>query len=81
MSEQGLKILFERKLFLGLKSINLSFYKLCVTSKKHRLKFSRFLARCKCILDLVYYDVWESPDISIGGTKYMVIFIDDYFRR
>ncbi|KAH9670424.1 hypothetical protein KPL70_016984 [Citrus sinensis] len=43
MSEQGLKILSERKLLPGLKS--------------------------------------ESPDISMGGAKYMVTFIDDYSRR
>ncbi|KAH9742745.1 hypothetical protein KPL70_003057 [Citrus sinensis] len=43
MSEQGLKILSERKLLPVLKS--------------------------------------KSPDISIGGVKYMVIFIDDYSRR
>ena len=79
--EQGLKILFERKLLPGLKSANLPFCEHCVMSKQYRLKFSRFIARSKCILDLVHYDVWESPDISMGGAKYMVTFIDNYSRR
>ncbi|KAH9669265.1 hypothetical protein KPL70_021724 [Citrus sinensis] len=81
MSEQGLKILSERKLLPGLKSISLPFCEHCVTSKQHRLKFSRSIARSKCILDLIHSDVWESPDISMGGAKYMVTFIDDYSRR
>ena len=81
MSEQGLKILSERKLLPGLKSVSLPFCEHCVTSKQHRLKFSRSIARSKCILDLIHSDVWESPDISMGGAKYMVTFIDDYSRR
>ncbi|KAH9707030.1 Integrase catalytic domain-containing protein [Citrus sinensis] len=81
MSEQGLKILSERKLLPGLKSVSLPFCEHCVISKQHRLKFSRSIARSKCILDLIHSDVWESPDISMGGAKYMVTFIDDYSRR
>ncbi|KAH9671607.1 hypothetical protein KPL70_017434 [Citrus sinensis] len=81
ISEQGLKILSERKLLPGLKSVSLPFCEHCVTSKQHRLKFSRSIARSKCFLDLIHSDVWESPDISMGGAKYMVTFIDDYFRR
>ena len=77
MSEQGLKILSKRKLLLGLKSVSLPFCKHCVTNKQYRLKFSRSITRSKCILDLIHSDVWESPDISIGGAKYMVTFIND----
>ncbi|KAH9760757.1 Integrase catalytic domain-containing protein [Citrus sinensis] len=81
MSEQGLKILSERKLLPGLKSVSLPFCEHCVISKQNRLKFSRSIARSKCILDLIHSDIWESPDISMGGAKYMVTFIDDYSRR
>ncbi|KAH9704396.1 hypothetical protein KPL70_011449 [Citrus sinensis] len=42
---------------------------------------SESIARSICILDLIHSDVWESPDISMGGAKYMVTFIDDYSRR
>ena len=78
MSEQGLKILSERKLLPGLKLVSLPFCEHCVTSKQYRLKFSRSITRSKCILDLVHSDVWESPDIFMGGAKYMVTFIDNY---
>ena len=57
MSEQGLKILFKRKLFPGLKLVNLPFSKHCVTNKQRGLKFSRSNARSKCILDLVHSDI------------------------
>ena len=30
---------------------------------------------------MVHSDIWESPDISIGGAKYIVTFIDDYSKR
>ena len=75
------KILFGQKLLLGLKSVNLPFCEHCVTSKQHRLKFSRSVAISKCILELVHSDVWELLNISMGGAKYMVTFIDDYSRR
>ena len=81
MSEQGLKIISERKLLRELKSVSLPFCEHCVTSKHHRLKSNRFIVRNKCILDLVHSDVWESPDISMGGAKYMMTFIDDYSRK
>ena len=61
--------------------MNLLFCEYCVTSKHNRLKFSRSDAKSKCILILVYFDVWESLDMSLGGAKYMVTFIDDYFKR
>ena len=61
--------------------MNLLFYEHCVTNKQHRLKFSRSVTRSKCILDLAHSDICESPDISMGGAKYLVTFIDDYSRR
>ena len=81
MSEQGLKILSERKLLPRLKSVNLPFCKHCVTSKQYKLKFNRSIARSKCILSLVHSDVWELLDISMGGVKYIVSSINDYSRR
>ena len=81
MSERGLKVLAERNLLPGLKAVNLPFCEHCVTSKQHRLKFARVIARSKHILDLIHSDVWESPEISMGGAKYFVSFIDDYSRR
>ncbi|KAF2291302.1 hypothetical protein GH714_022364 [Hevea brasiliensis] len=60
MSERGLKILAERNLLPGLKSVSLPFCEKCVLSKQNRLKFNRSTARSKHILDLIHYDVWES---------------------
>ena len=81
MSECGLKILVERNLLHGLKSVNLPFCEHCVISKQHRLKFDRSTAKSKHILNLIHSDVWESPEFSLGGAKYFVSFIDDYSRR
>ena len=61
--------------------MNLPFCEHCVTSKQHRLKFSRSTTISKCILDLVHFDVWESPYMSMGGAKYLETFIDNYSRR
>lgn len=81
ISERGLKILSDRKLLPGLKSVNLPFCEHCVTSKQHRLAFGRSVARSKHILDLIHSDVWESSELSLGGARYLVSFIDDYSRR
>ena len=81
MSKCGLRILVEHNLILGLKSINLPFSEHCDTSKRHRLKFDRLTTHSKHILDLIHYDVWESLEMSLGGAKYFISFIDDYSRR
>jgi len=72
MSERGLKILVERNLIPGLKLVNLPFCEHCVTSKQHRLMFGRSTAQSKHILELIHFDVWESPEMSLGGAKYLV---------
>ena len=81
MLKQGLKILSDRMLLRGLKLVNLPFWEHCVTSKQHGLKFNRSTTRTKCIRDLIHSNVWKSLDISLGGTKYFVSFINDYSRR
>lgn len=81
MSERGLKVLVERDLLLGLKSVSLPFCEQCVIRKQHRLKFDRSTTKSKHILELIHSDVWESSQMSLGGPKYFVSFIDDYSRR
>jgi len=81
MLERGLKVLAEHNLLHGLKTVKLPFYEHCVISKHHRLKFARVTTRSKHILDLIHSDVWESPELSLGGARYFVSFIDDYSRR
>ncbi|XP_052200838.1 uncharacterized mitochondrial protein AtMg00300-like [Diospyros lotus] len=81
MSEQGMKILVEHSLLLSLTKVLLPFCEYCVTSKQHRLKFNTSNSRSKEILELVHSYVWQAPVPSLGGAKYFVSFIDDYFRR
>ncbi|XP_020258296.1 uncharacterized protein LOC109834676 [Asparagus officinalis] len=81
MSERGLKILSDQKLFLGLNSIALPFCEHCLTSKQHRLKFNTSSSRSDAIMKPVHSDVWQAQVTSLGGAKYFVSFIDDYSRR
>ncbi|GJZ26033.1 gag-pol polyprotein [Tanacetum coccineum] len=81
MSEQGMKILVERKLLLGLTKVSLPFCEHCVISKQHRLKFKTSNSRSVYVLELVHSDVWQAPVQSLRGAKYFVSFIDDYSRR
>ncbi|GJZ97609.1 retrovirus-related pol polyprotein from transposon TNT 1-94 [Tanacetum coccineum] len=81
MSEQGMKILVERKLIPGITKVSLPFCEYCVISKQHRLKFKASNSRSVSVLELVHSDVWQAPVQSLGGAKYFVSFIDDYSRR
>ncbi|GJZ97608.1 gag-pol polyprotein [Tanacetum coccineum] len=81
MSEQGMKILVERKLIPGITKVSLPFCEYCVISKQHRLKFKASNSRSVYVLELVHSDVWQAPIQSLGGAKYFVSFIDDYSRR
>ncbi|GJX70933.1 retrovirus-related pol polyprotein from transposon TNT 1-94 [Tanacetum coccineum] len=81
MSEQGMKILIERKLLPGLTKVSLPFCEHCVISKQHRLKFKTSNSRNVYVLELVHFDVWQAPVLSLGGATYFVSFIDDYSKR
>ncbi|GJU32733.1 retrovirus-related pol polyprotein from transposon TNT 1-94 [Tanacetum coccineum] len=69
MSEQGMKILVERKLLLGLTKVSLPFCEHCVINKQHRLKFNTSNSRSVYVLELVHSDVWQAPVLSLGGAK------------
>ncbi|GKG00590.1 gag-pol polyprotein, partial [Tanacetum coccineum] len=66
MSEQGMKILMERKLIPGLTKVSLPFCECCVISKQHRLKFKASNSRSVSVLELVHSDEWQAP---IQGIK------------
>ncbi|GJU28472.1 retrovirus-related pol polyprotein from transposon TNT 1-94 [Tanacetum coccineum] len=70
MSEQGMKILVERKLIPGLTKVSLPFCEYCVISKQHRLKFKTSNSRSVYVLELVHSDVWQAPVQSLGGSEY-----------
>ncbi|GJU14267.1 gag-pol polyprotein [Tanacetum coccineum] len=59
ISEQGKKILMERKLLLGHTKVSLPFCKHCVISKQHRLKFKQSNSRSASVLELVHSDMWQ----------------------
>ncbi|KAE8674537.1 hypothetical protein F3Y22_tig00111745pilonHSYRG00059 [Hibiscus syriacus] len=81
MSEQGMKVLVEKKLLTSLTKVSLPLCEHCITSKQHRLKFNTSNSRGKSVLELVHSNVWQAPVTSLGGAKYFVSFIDDYSRR
>jgi len=65
-----LKVFAECNLLHEIKTVNLPFCEHYVISKHHRLKFAIVTTRSKHILDLIHSDVWESPEISLGGARY-----------
>ncbi|KAJ4981494.1 hypothetical protein NE237_032331 [Protea cynaroides] len=69
MSMQGLKVLLDRGLLLGLKSVNLDFYEDCLSEKHHRAPFCRSVAKSQNILHLMHSDIWETPVESVGGSS------------
>nr|GEV53445.1 putative ribonuclease H-like domain-containing protein [Tanacetum cinerariifolium] len=56
MSEQGMKILVNRKLLPGLTKVSLPFCEYSVISKQHRLKFRASISRSVFVLELVHSD-------------------------
>ncbi|GKD21972.1 hypothetical protein Tco_1223675 [Tanacetum coccineum] len=60
MSEQGKKILMERKLLPGLTKVSLPFCEHCVISKQYRLKFKTSNYRSVYVLELVHSDVRQA---------------------
>jgi len=58
-----------------------SFCDSCSINKSHRLPFHKHGLTSSVPFDLIYTDVWgPSPQISIQGHKYYVIFIDHFTK-
>ncbi|KAE8733040.1 Detected protein of unknown function [Hibiscus syriacus] len=66
MSEQGMKVLVEKKLLPGLTKVSLPLCEHCITSKHHQLKFNTSNSRDKSVLELVHSDVWQAPVTKEG---------------
>ena len=72
MSEEGLKVLMNRKLLPNLKTLNLMFCKHCIYGKQCRQKFKVGSHVSKGVLDYIHSDLWAlSPTVSYGGAKYI----------
>ena len=66
---------------LGSVSIENFDYVSCQLGKQPALPFNSSESISTNIFDLIHSDVWEpSPVSSIGGSRYFVVFVDDYSR-
>ncbi|MBY3556030.1 DDE-type integrase/transposase/recombinase, partial [Modestobacter lapidis] len=81
--EKGLSTISTKKLVEGVPecSMGFGFCEHCLYGKQNRVKFKGEGDRATAILDLVHSDVCESPEESLGGSRYFVSFIDDYSRH
>jgi len=53
----------------------------CQTSKQPALSFNKSTSMSASPFDLVHSDIWgPTPTPTIGGSRYFVLFIDDYSR-
>ena len=53
----------------------------CQLGKQPVLSFNNSESISNSIFELIHSDVWEpSPVASIGGSRYFIVFIDDYSR-
>lgn len=52
----------------------------CLLEKSTRLPFQRSSSISSSPLELVQSDIWTSPYYSIKGSKYYIVFVDDYSR-
>ena len=59
MSDKGMKVLHSKKVFPGLKCVNMDFYESCVYGKQKRVSFVKTRNENKKEkLELVHTDVW-----------------------
>ena len=55
-------------------------YVSCQLGKQLALPFNTSESISTDIFDLIHFDVWGSSFVSsIGGSRYFVVFVDDYF--
>ncbi|KAL5762227.1 hypothetical protein ACOSP7_018491 [Xanthoceras sorbifolium] len=53
----------------------------CPLAKQHALPFNNSDSTSHAPFDLIHSDIWgPSPTTTVGGSKYFVIFVDDYSR-
>ncbi|GJV66202.1 retrovirus-related pol polyprotein from transposon TNT 1-94 [Tanacetum coccineum] len=82
ISEAGLQVLEKQGLF-GKESLGkLDFCENCVLGKSHRVRFGVGRHTTQGVVDYVHSDLWGPSHVeSLGGKRYFLSIIDDYFRR
>ena len=83
---QRLKLMQSKGLVKGLPTFKVAeFHKICEAcqfGKQARQPFSRARDVSRNILDVVHTEVWEpTQNVSLGGSKYFVTFINDCSRK
>jgi hypothetical protein len=67
-----------RSSFISCTSTTHDFCHACQLGKYTRLPFSSSLSCAERTFDLLHLDLWTSPVISVSGSKYYLIILDDF---
>jgi hypothetical protein len=67
-----------RSSFISCTSTTHDFCHACQLGKHTRLPFSSSSSRVEKALDLLHLDLWTSPVISVSGSKYYLVILDDF---
>jgi hypothetical protein len=67
-----------RSSFISCTSATHDFCHACELGKHTRLPFSSSSSRVKKAFDLLHLDLWTSPVISVSGSKYYLVILDDF---
>jgi hypothetical protein len=67
-----------RSSFIFCTSTTHDFYHACQLGKHTRLSFSSSSSRAEKAFDLLHLDIWTSLVSSVSGSKYYLVFFDDF---
>jgi len=80
--KMSLQALTNQDLLKVAKTCRLEFCEQCVIGKKTKVKFGIVIHCTERILNYVYINVWgPTKTTSIGGNRYFLSFIDDFYKR
>ncbi|GJW14505.1 zf-CCHC domain-containing protein [Tanacetum coccineum] len=73
-----LRSLISRKFISSNKEKSSHICHACQLGKHVKLPFVSLDTRVSSSFDIIHYDIWTSPIVSIGGFKYYVLFLDHF---
>ena len=80
--EKALQTLVNQGVLKGATTVELIYMNIVYLVNKKNVKFCTAIHQTKGILDYVLTDVWgPTKNVSLGGKRWFVTFIDDYSRR